>query len=231
MSTPAPAAAHARRALPGRRTTVLAGTAASALLAGTTRAIWIEASAPDLTGTAQQVSVNGADAAPAVLALALVAVAASLATSLSSSWLRLITGPALLLAGAGAAFAALGVTRAPEDAAGAAVATSTGVVGSAVTAQTTFWPLLTLVPAVAVAAVGVLVLVAGRSWKVGTRYRSAAVVPAADPANDPAAVWDALSRGEDPSLEEEPSLEEDPSLEETAEPDSPAGEGELPRSR
>src|SRR5699024_3284112 len=104
----------ARRPRPGRRTTVLAGTAASALLAGTTRLTWIDAAAPDLTGTLQQVDVPGAEAAPAVLALALVAIAASLATSLPSAWLRFVTGPVLVLTGGGAALAALGVVRDPS---------------------------------------------------------------------------------------------------------------------
>ena len=158
MSTPDPAA---RRPRLGRRTAVLAGTAASALLAGATRTTWVQASAPDLTGTAQSVDVLGADAAPAVLALALAGIAASLATSLSSAWVRFLTGPVLLLAGAGAGIAALGVMRAPEAAAGSAVASATGVVGAQIEAETTSWPLLALVPALAVAVIGVLVLLAG----------------------------------------------------------------------
>ena len=199
MSAPRPAA---RRPRPGRRTTVLAGTAASALLAGATRPTWIDAAAPDLTGTLQQVDVPGAEAAPAVLALALVAIAASLATSLPSAWLRFVTGPVLVLTGGGAALAALGVLRDPTAAAGSAVATATGVLGSGLEAETTTWPLLTLAPALAVAAVGVLVLLVGGSWPRRDRYRSAAVTVTADPSEDPAAAWDALTRGEDPSLEE-----------------------------
>lgn len=201
-----------RRPLPGRRTTVLAGTAASALLAGTTRATWVLSSAPDLTGTLQQVPVDGADAAPAVLALALVAIAASLATALPSAWVRFVTGPVLLLTGGGAVVAALGVMRDPVSAVGSAVTTATGVVGSAVQAETTVWPLLTVMPAAAVLVVGALVLLAGGSWPRRDRYRSAAVAVVADPAEDPAAAWDALTRGEDPSLEEaqDPQDPQDP---------------------
>ena len=78
---------------------MLASTAASALLAGATRTTWIHASSPDLTGTVQQVEVMGSEAAPAVLALSLAAIAASLATSLSSAWLRFLTGPVLVVTG------------------------------------------------------------------------------------------------------------------------------------
>lgn len=202
-----------RTRLPGRRTTVLAATAASGLLAGATRTTWVEASAPDLTGSAQQIAVVGSDAAPAVLALALVAVAASLATSLSSRWVRFLTGPVLLLAGVGSLLAIADVLADPAAAARSAVTSATGVLGAAVEAGTSAWPLLALVPSLAVAASGALVLWAGRTWPVRTRYRSAAVavpVSVVDPSEDPTAAWDALTRGEDPSLEDDSEEGEPP---------------------
>ena len=189
-----------RRTGPSRRAAVLGGLVAAGALAGTTRATWVQATAPDLAGTAQDVAVGGADAAPAVLALALAALAAALATSLSSRWVRFLTGPVLIAAGLGAGLASLPPLRDPAAAAGSAVAESTGVVGAEVAADATSWPLIALVPALAVIATGVIVLIAGGSWPVGSRYRSAAVTTAADPAEDPAAAWDALTRGEDPSL-------------------------------
>ncbi|NMA75715.1 MAG: Trp biosynthesis-associated membrane protein, partial [Actinomycetales bacterium] len=122
--------------------------------------------------------------------------------------------------GAGSGLSALDALRAPEEASRSAVASATGVLGSTVQAETTTWPLVALLPALAVAAIGVLVLVIGRNWPVGTRYRSAAVIATADPGQDPAAAWDALTRGEDPSLDGtgedaaadgvEQSAEEDP---------------------
>ncbi|MGP9537084.1 Trp biosynthesis-associated membrane protein [Brachybacterium sp. AOP43-C2-M15] len=211
------------RRMPGRRTTVLAATAASALLAGATRTTWIEASAPDLTGSAQQIGVLGSEAAPAVLALSLVALAAALTTSLSTFWVRFLTGPVLVLAGAGSLLAIADALADPEAAARSSVTSATGVLGAAVEAGTTPWPLLALVPALAVAATGALVLWAGRSWPVRTRYRSAAVAApaaAADPAQDPAAAWDALTRGEDPSL----------AAPEPEQPDAPASDGRAPGS-
>src|SRR5699024_10474022 len=108
----------------------------------------------------------------------------------------------LVLTGGRAALAALGALRDPTAAAGSAGATAAGVLGSGLEAETTTWPLLTLAPALAVAAVGVLVLLVGGSWPRRDRYRSAAVTVTADPSEDAAAAWDALTRGEDPSLEE-----------------------------
>ena len=93
---------------------VLVGLAASLALAGTTALEWIRATAPDLTGTVIDVSVTGQEAAPGVLALALVGAAASVASALSSRWLRWVTGSVLLAAGAGAAVLALGSSLDPE---------------------------------------------------------------------------------------------------------------------
>src|SRR5690606_21345558 len=176
-----------RRTGPSRRAAVLGGLVAAGALAGTTRATWVQATAPDLAGTAQDVAVGGADAAPAVLALALAALAAALATSLSSRWVRFLTGPVLIAAGLGAGLASLPPLRDPAAAAGSAVAAATVVGGADVAADATSWPLIALVPALAVTATGVIVLIAGGSWPVGSRYRSAAVTTAADPAEDPAA--------------------------------------------
>lgn len=196
--TSAAPGAAARR--PGRRMTVLAGTGLSALLIGASRTTWTEATAPDLTGSVQSVAVPGTEAAPVVLAMAIVALAAALATSLSSAWVRFVTGPVLIAAGLGAAWAALGVRWDPVSASGASVATATGVVGSEVAASATVWPLLALLLALVVSGTGVVVLVAGRTWPTGSRYRSPAVAAPSDPSRDPAAAWDALTRGEDPSV-------------------------------
>lgn len=208
-----------RRWAPSRRVTVLAGTVAGAALAGATRTTWAQATAPDLTGAAQEVAVTGSDAAPTVLALGLVALAASLATSLSSTWVRFVTGPVLVAAGLGAAWSAIAVVLDPTGASGSATGEATGIVGGQVQATATSWPLLTLVPALLVAVVGVMVLLVGRSWPMGTRYRSAAVAAPADPERDPAAAWDALTRGEDPSVEDDDSsADDDPSSEDDGRP-------------
>ena len=72
------------------------------------------------------------------------------------------------------------------------------------------------------AKLSVVVLVVGGRWPVGTRYRSAAVAATADPGQDPAAAWDALTRGEDPSLLET-ETDGEPEPEPGAEPEPYAG--------
>lgn len=192
------------RGLLARRSLVLAALVMSLALAGMTRATWATALATGFTGSQQTVDVTGQDAAPAVLALALVGAAAAVATTLASRWVRFITGPVLILAGIGSVVSAIGVSADVVGASSSAVAEATGVVGGSVDAEASVWPLLALVPAVLLVVIGVLVLAVGGRWpRRRSRYQrdaSREVAPAQlDPADDPAAAWDALSRGEDPS--------------------------------
>lgn len=210
---------------------VLLGLASSLALAGTTALEWLRATAPDLTGTVIEVPVPGQEAAPAVMALGLVGAAASLASALSSVWVRWVTGPVLVLTGATAAVLSAGVFLDPEAAARAGVARATGLLGGDLHATTGTWPLLAVVPAVLVALAGLAVLVAGGRWRTGSRYRSAAVAApqaaAASPQDDPAAAWDALTRGQDPT-----EYEVDPAQHTGPEPDrghDAVGEDRSPR--
>jgi uncharacterized membrane protein (TIGR02234 family) len=187
-----------------RRSIVLAALVMSLALAGMTRASWTTALASGFTGAEQTVDVTGQQAAPAVLALALVGAAAAIATTLGSRWVRFATGPVMIVVGAGAVISALGAQSDAVGASRSAVAEATGVVGGSVDAEPTVWPLLALIPAVLLVLLGVLVLAVGGRWpQRRSRYqRDAARARAArdvDPTADPAAAWDALSRGEDPS--------------------------------
>ncbi|MCG7311240.1 Trp biosynthesis-associated membrane protein [Brachybacterium sp. ACRRE] len=220
------------RALLTRRSLVLAALVMSLALAGMTRATWTTALAAGFTGAKQSIDVTGQDAAPAVLALALVGGAAAVATTLASRWVRFITGPVLVLAGIGAAVSAITVRADAVSASTSAVAEATGVVGGSIDAEASIWPLVALVPAVLLVVIGVLVLAVGGRWpRRRSRYQrdaSREVAPAElDPSDDPAAAWDALSRGEDPSDEpvDGPAGDpaEDPSDEPSDEPvDDPA---------
>lgn len=190
---------------PSRRLMVLAGIALAGALAGTSRAVWAQAIGPDLTGTYQAVDVTGGSAAPAVLALAVVGLAASLATALSSRWVRLITGPVLILSGLGAAASAVLAYGDPVEASRSSIVGATGIAGAAVQAEATLWPLLAALPALGLVGVGLVVLTVGGRWSSNQRYRrvdrSGSADRAANPLDDPAAAWDALSRGEDPTAD------------------------------
>lgn len=190
-----------------RRTAVLAGLAVAGSLFGVSRLTWIQASAAQVTGGTADVAVTGAQASPALVAAAVVALAASLVTSLTTPAIRLVTGPLLILCGVGAVAGAVQVLLDPAGRAASAVTEATGVGGTATTVSLTPWPIAAAVLAALLAVLGVLVLVAGRSWASTARYRrdaarSAEHEDAPDPMSDSSSAWDALSRGEDPSVAE-----------------------------
>lgn len=203
-----------------RRSAVLAGLVLAGALLLLTRAPWMHARVSDLVGGTTAVDVSGAEAAPLVVAAALVALAASAVVAISSRAVRFVSGPLLVAAGIAAALGALAVRTDPEGHARSAIAEATGVSGAEAELSGTLWPLLALLPCAGLALLGAMVLVAGRTWVGSTRYAREGTAPAggasavqgsvADegavatapvpPASEnPAALWDALSRGEDPT--------------------------------
>lgn len=153
-----------------RRDAVLGGLVIAGALFGTTRAPWLHASVPDLAGGSTAVAVGGDQAAPAVVALAVVALATSLATAISSSLVRFVTGPVLVLCGLGAGASALLVRTEPDAHATSAVAAATGLLGSGAQVTLTPWSLVALAPSALLVVLGVLVLWRGRGWQRSRRY-------------------------------------------------------------
>ncbi len=203
-----------------RRSAVLAGLVLAGALLLLTRAPWMHARVSDLVGGTTAVDVSGAEAAPLVVAAALVALAASAVVAISSRAVRFVSGPLLVAAGIAAALGALAVRTDPEGHARGAIAEATGVSGAEAELSGTLWPLLALLPCAGLALLGAMVLVAGRTWVGSTRYAregtasaagasavqgsvadegAVATAPVPPASEDPAALWDALSRGEDPT--------------------------------
>ena len=206
-----------RRTAPAVLITLLCALA----LFGTTAVPWIHAEA---TTSLQPVTVDvkGADAAPAVTALGLVAAVAAVASALGGRALRTAVGAVVALAGVGAAVAVLAVTADPRAAAQPVVGEQTGVINGGGQYTMTAWPWVALAAAVLVALCGVwLVLVAQRARRRGgRRYDRTAAGGADAPRGRPDAngapatsagesqaaehaddidTWDALTRGEDPT--------------------------------
>jgi Tryptophan-associated transmembrane protein (Trp_oprn_chp) len=119
-------------------------------------------------------AVSGARAAPEVGAAALVALAASLAVLATGRRGRLLIG--LLVATGG-------------------IAATVGAAGGLATA-TTAWPAVATGSALLLVLAGSLVAVRGGRWPtMGTRYQ-----PSARRAEGTRSTWDALDRGEDPTV-------------------------------
>ena len=124
-----------RRTAPAVLSTLLCALA----LFGTTTQAWIHAA---VTTSLQPVTVDvtGADAAPAVTALGLVAAVAAVASALGGRILRTVVGVVVVLAGAGAVAAVLAVTADPRAAAQPAVGAQTGVISGGGEYTMTAWP-------------------------------------------------------------------------------------------
>ena len=171
-----------RRTAPAVLITLLCALA----LFGTTAVAWIDA---EVTTSLQPVTVDvkGADAAPAVTALGLVAAVAAVASALGGRILRTVVGAVVALAGAGAVAAVLAVTADPRAAAQPTVGERTGVINGGGVYTMTGWPWAAVVAAVLLALCGVwLVVVAQRVRRRATqRYDRAAVTGSGGPGAEP----------------------------------------------
>ena len=128
---------------------------------------------------------------------------------------RVLVGIAVTLAGAGiAATAARYVAGFPAEVLERLVEASGAAAPTGVAAETsTFWPLVALAAGCVSALAGLLVTVRGRRWPgLGTRYEAPGAAPAAaaatpaaatDPVRADRQLWEALDRGDDPTVAED----------------------------
>jgi uncharacterized membrane protein (TIGR02234 family) len=172
---------------------------------------WLDVTVRDpLTGSGR-LHPDGRDVASLVPAAALVALAASAAAVTMRRVGRQVAGLLLVAAGAAIASAAVNVLADPRGAAAETARLATGRTGdlSGVTATAAVWVVLAVVAGVPVVLAGALTILRGRRWSgLSARYDApgpqaapgeAAATPIADPSEDPAQAWDALSRGDDPT--------------------------------
>jgi hypothetical protein len=181
---------------------VLAG-AGLVLLAATRD--WVSQQVTGVPGVVR-LSAPGAQAAPAVTALAVVAGAAAIMLLLAGRLVSRLAGIVAALAGAGVVASVIAVVADPRGAAAPAVPGATGRSGPLPGAATASpWVWLALVGGLLVVAGGLVAAVRGGRWSVPGRRFETGTDPAGGPAGpraageDPVAAWDALSRGEDPT--------------------------------
>jgi uncharacterized membrane protein (TIGR02234 family) len=185
---------------------VLAVLALGGLLLACGSAGWAHGEVSTVLGP-QEVSVSGSSAAPGVGAAALVVGAAALAAAIGRRIGAVLAGIALIGAAVLVGASVVGFLGDPAAPLEAAAGEISGVPELTGPAQLTVWPYVTLLLGVAVAAAGVLTLVAGRSWQTaGRRFerpaptgRRSAASEATDERDRAMDDWDALGRGEDPS--------------------------------
>jgi uncharacterized membrane protein (TIGR02234 family) len=191
---------------PRRGHVVVAVLALGGLLLACGSAGWAHGEVSTVLGP-QDVSVSGSAAAPGVGAAALVVGAAALAAGIGRRIGAVLAGIALIGAAVIVGASVIGFLGDPAAPLEAAAGEISGVPELTGEPQVTFWPYLTLLLAVAVAAAGLVTLVASRSWQAaGRRFerpastgRRSAASEATDERDRAMDDWDALGRGEDPS--------------------------------
>jgi len=162
---------------------------------------WVVAGVADLSAV-QTLRATGRQVAGVVPAVALVALAGSVAVLTTRRVGQVVTGTLLVLAGAASATTSVAVLRAPAGAISGVVTAATARTGVAdVTASVTAWPWAGVLSGALIAAGGALAVVRSRSWGgLSARYEApAAPTTAPVPDDDPGLTWDALTRGEDPT--------------------------------
>jgi len=153
------------------------------------------------------VLADGRTAAPLATALGLVALAAVVATTIGRRVARALAALALLLGGIGIVVASVVAATAPADALSGPARAVSGRSTAAVTGSPDVapWPWVSAAGGLLVGVAGLGVLARGRAWATSQRHeRDADEAPAGarvpvSPAEDPAAAWDSLTHGEDPT--------------------------------
>lgn len=192
-------------------------------------ATWVVALVPvfagagDAAAPAREVALSGRDLAPLGAAMAWVGLAAIAALLATRTWGRRVTGAVVLVAGgvAGVTALAFALTEVASGGGGAFIAAALGGTEPGPTSVSiSAWWALALVSGLALVACGMLALLDGPRWpRLGARYSRPDGRTAAPSA---AAAWDALDRGEDPTLVDEPhdSPSASPGSMGSAEPDT-----------
>jgi len=198
-----------RRELAVAVAVLLAG-AALALVVAQAPWVHVRSGTPGTVAVLVQVplvlDVTGTDAAPAVVPLAVLALAGAVGLLATRGWARSVLAALLVLTGAAVLVSAVRVLLAPR--AGTAAALAHQSIDAAAAAHATYtlawwWPLLAAFGGVLVAGAAAFAVLRGRRWPaMGARFDAPARA-AAGGGRLYGDAWSALDRGEDPTLGDE----------------------------
>ncbi|WP_423924131.1 Trp biosynthesis-associated membrane protein [Frigoribacterium sp. 2-23] len=185
--------------------TILAGV----LVAGVTLLSWTQPwfrlVISSTFGGRTDITVDGDVAGGSLSALALASLALFGALTIAGRVFRIVLGVLQVLLGVAVVVTATSALVDPVASSSSAITSATGVDGADSVrhlvdqAVATPWPFVGLVAGVVATLLGLaVVLLAGR-WPVATKKYQAVRLVSADPADDPAAAWDSLSGGGDPT--------------------------------
>ena len=174
---------------------VLAGCAAAgALVLIAAGRVWRGADLVAATGARVSVHVTGHAAEPALPALGIALIVMAGAVVAARGWLRRAVGViTVVVGGAVVALAVASRNDTVRELQHQAFAVSHASVGASLSG----WAIVTIVAGLIAVAAGAVTVVVGRNWPaMGSRYEAPAVRRTDNLAGD----WDALDRGEDPTV-------------------------------
>lgn len=158
---------------------------------------WIDVALAD----GSRLAVGGQQAAPALSALALAALALSAALTIAGRGVRRVLGIVEALIGIAVLASALAVVADPVGASASTITDATAVAGAqsvaalVLAAQPGAWPWVAALAGALLVAAGVAVLVTAARWPGATRKYD----PVGDATATASGTWDALSGGDDPT--------------------------------
>lgn len=180
-------------------TVMLAGLLVAAAAFGTTLFTWVDAHIAGAFGR-QSVAVAGSQAAPAVSALAMVALAAPLAARIAPRILSYIVCTIAAAAGAGIVLTAVSVAVDPASAVVTETSRLTGTVAPAGSYTLSGWPWAAAACGALITLAAAWTAIASRSWSASRKYeRTVEPHHTNSKEIDEMDAWDSLSRGEDPT--------------------------------
>ncbi|MCE1179557.1 MAG: Trp biosynthesis-associated membrane protein [Micrococcales bacterium] len=184
----------------GRKSSVvLLGLLGAGLLIASGGREWITGTVSDAVLGASEVAAKGTEAAPGIVAVAVVSLAAVIATVTSAGVVRRLTRALLLGAAMGAVGLAVRSVLSADTVLGSVSAKAVGRTGSLEThASVTAWPWLALLGGLLLLLATAGAALGSREWaSLGSRYDSPTE---AGPRGERTGTdWDRLSAGEDPT--------------------------------
>ena len=193
--------------------TMLAGVVLSGLTLLTWTGQWFSITIDGSAATQSRLSAAGDVAAPALVTLALAGLALVGALAIAGPLIRYVLGAVQTLLGITIVLSAVSALRDPVAASASLITDATGVSGTAPVAAlvrsvtVTAWPAITIVVGALVVLLGVFLLVTGRLWPVSSRKYQAVRLERQVVGENPAADWDSLSNGTDPTSTEPASAD------------------------
>lgn len=196
------------------RVVLLTIISAGIVFASTTQT-WLEVQLPEQAVPTEDLAIPGSSAATAVTALALVALAGAIASTIAGRVLRTLIGVIIFAAAGGIIASALAVAVNPAAAAESEIAEAIGIIGSSARTSVTVFPAVAVAGGGLLALSAVVVILAGRYWSSSKRFDADTAGSGAHGAAAPGAAaeggpgpapdvdeiesWDQLSRGTDPT--------------------------------